>query len=198
MKSATFAIFVAAALLLAGCASAPLNEGVDAQGRAYRGAGNAKLTIYEYSDFECPFCGEAQPTLNDIIHQYSSNVRLEYRYFPLSIHPHSMNASLAAVCADNQGKFWAMYDKLFANQNALEYSDLLNYANQIGLNQTQFTACFASDSAAQAVQKDIQNATALGVQATPTFIIGESTVRGAQSADVFRSAIDNELAKIPS
>ena len=196
MKSAILAVVIAAAVFFAGCASSPLHEGVGADGRAYRGNGNATLTIYEYSDFECPYCGEVQPTLDGVMHQYADRVKLEYRYYPLPIHPDAMNASLAGVCADRQGKFWEMYDKMFSNQGALAASDLSNYANQIGLNASQFQSCFASQGANASVQQDINEGNSIGVQATPTFVIGETTIKGAQSSDVFKSAIDNELAKL--
>ncbi|MFA6489755.1 MAG: thioredoxin domain-containing protein [Candidatus Micrarchaeia archaeon] len=196
MKNALFAILIAAALLLSGCASKPLNEGADSNGRAYRGADNAKLTIYEYSDFECPYCGKVQPALDEVMRQYSDRVRLEFRHYPLPIHPRAEPSAIAAVCAERQGKFWAMYDKLFSNQQALEDADLQKYAKEIGLDEANFSSCVASGSAKAAVQADMQEAASIGVQATPTFIIGETIVKGAQSADKFRSAIDNELAKL--
>lgn len=196
MKNAILAILIASALFLSGCASKPITEGVDADGRSYRGADNAKLTIYEYSDFECPYCGKVQPALDEVMNQYADRVKLEYRNYPLPIHPHAMNAAIAGVCAEKQGKFWAMYDRMFSNQEALEDADLQKYAAESGLDMPQFSACFSSDSAKIAVQKDMQAATAAGIQVTPTFVIGETKVKGAQSADTFRRAIENELAKI--
>lgn len=195
-KYPAFAAILAAVLLLSGCASTPLHEGVDANGRPYRGADGAKLTIYEYSDFECPYCGKVQPTLDEVMRQYADRVRLEYRYYPLPIHPRAKPSAMAAICAEEQGKFWQMYDKLFSNQNALEDADLAKYANEIGLNESLFSACLSANSTAQKLQADIEEANYVGVAATPTFKVGDTLVTGAQSADTFRKAIDMELAKL--
>ncbi len=196
MKNALIPLIIIATLAFAGCASAPLHEGVDAQGRPYRGAQNAKLTIYEYSDFECPYCGRVQPALDEVMRQYSDRVRLEYRHYPLPMHPRAAPAAIAAVCAEEQGKFWQMYDKLFANQQALEDADLLRYAGDIGLDGKAFSACIASGEASAKVQADIAEGNRVGVKATPTFRIGETAVTGSQPVDTFRSAIELELAKL--
>lgn len=197
MKNTLLSLALVAALLLPGCiAPPPLHEGVDAQGRAYRGAENAKLTIYEYSDFECPYCGKVQMALDEAMRQYSDRVRLEYRHYPLPAHPRAMPSAIAAVCAEKQGKFWQMYDKLFANQQALEDADLEKYAGEIGMDKAAFASCIVSNEAKLLVQKDMDEAAIAGVQVTPTFKIGETMVKGAQPADKFKSAIELELAKI--
>jgi len=196
MKTIVFAVVVAVALLLAGCAASPINEGVDAQGRAYRGAANAKLTIYEYSDFECPFCGKAQGVVEEVLRAYPAQVRLEFRHYPLGIHPRAYPSALAAVCAEEQGKFWFLHDKMFANQQSLSDADLKKYAAEAGLDAEKFSACIVSDSADKKVQTDMIEAAAAGVQATPSFKIGESMVRGAQPFSKFKQAIDTELSRI--
>lgn len=184
-------------ILLLGCiANEPIPEGIGKDGRPYRGAQEAKLTIYEYSDFECPFCGKVQPTLEAVLRNYKSRVRLEYRHYPLSIHPHARQAAKAAICAEEQGKFWQMHDKLFANQNALEGKDLENYARQIGLDVDAFSACLSSQETEKKLEADIQEALLAGVAATPTFKIGETEIRGAQPEEAFKKAIDIELAKL--
>lgn len=188
-------VLVAALLALFGCASAPINQGVDADGRAYRGAGDAKLTIYEYSDFECPFCGRAQPTVEQVLRAYPKEVRLEFRHYPLDIHPRAMPSALAGVCAEEQGKFWEMHDRMFARQSALSDDDLKRYAGEAGMDVAKFQICVSSDTAAQKVRKDMAEAAGAGVQATPTFKIGETLVRGAQPFDKFKQAIDSELAR---
>jgi len=189
------ACLVAVAFALLGCASAKLDEGMDSNGRAYRGNGGAALTIYEYSDFECPFCGIVQGTLKDVMNNYGQKMKLEYRHYPLPIHPRAMPSAIASVCAEKQGKFWQMYDLLFANQKALQDSDLQKYAKEIGLDEREFSACLSSDEARAIVQKDMALAPSLGVRATPTFIIGETAITGAQPYDTFRQAIEIELAK---
>ena len=193
MAKPFLAIALVAALLLAGCTSAPLNEGRTADGHPYRGADSPKVVIYEYSDFECPYCGAAVPVVDDLMHANAANVQLQYRNFPLtSIHPRAMASAIAGVCADEQGKFWPMYDKMFANQNALEDSDLQKYAQDIGLDIGNFTSCIASSEAAAKVQKDIDAGTALGVQGTPSFEVGSTLVVGT---DKLAQVVAAELAK---
>jgi protein-disulfide isomerase len=195
MRFLLIAAALMAALLLFGCAGQPINEGVDAQGRAYRGAANSKLVIYEYSDFECPFCGRVQPTVEGMLRAYPNDVRLYFRHFPLDAHPRAMPSALAGVCAEEQGKFWPMHDKLFSNQNALSDSDLKKYAADAGLDSAKFGSCLSSQAALERVKSDMAEAAAAGVEATPSFKIGESMVRGAQPFSKFKEVIDSELAR---
>ncbi len=188
-------IAIAVFVLLAGCAGSPIKEGTDAQGRAWRGAESPKLVIYEYSDFECPFCGQAQPTVEQILRAYPDSVRLEFRNNPLDIHPRAMPSAIAGVCAEEQGKFWQMHDRMFANQAALEDSDLQKYAADAGLDMGKFNICIASAEAAAKVRADMAEGAAAGVTATPSFKIGETLVRGAQQFSVFKQVIDSELAR---
>jgi protein-disulfide isomerase len=189
------AIAILAFLVIAGCAASPIHEGVAADGRPYRGSATPKVVIYEYSDFECPYCAQVQPTVDQILRTYP-NVQLQYRYFPLDIHPRGIPSAIAAVCADEQGKFWQMYDVLFPNQDKLEDADLQKYASGMGLNMTKFNQCLSSDEAAQKVRADMAEGATVGVQATPTFKIGDSIVRGAQPFAQFKSVIDSELARV--
>ena len=189
-----FVLAIALALLF-GCASS-LNEGVTPEGRAYRGAENAKLTIYEYSDFQCPFCDRARQNVEEVLRQYPDSVRLEYRYFPLGSHPRGFASALAGACAEEQGKFWKMHDLMFDNQEALEDADLEKYASQSGMDVGAFKKCLVSQQAAKIVSADKAQGESLVVQGTPTFVIGESVVVGAQPVSKFKSAIDAELARI--
>ena len=191
-----FVVFAIALALLYGCTASPLKEGVTPEGRAYRGAELAKLTIYEYSDFQCPFCATARKNVEEVLHAYPDTVRLEYRYYPLASHPRGYASALAGECAEEQGKLWPMHDLMFENQNALEDTDLERYALQSGLNVATFKECVSSQQAAQKVDADKAQGDALGVQGTPTFFIGQSVVVGAQPVSNFRSAIDSELARI--
>lgn len=195
-KLAVLAIALVAMLVFAGCTAEPLKEGVASDGRPYRGAENAKLTIYEYSDFQCPFCDRARQNVEEVLRQYPASVRLEYRYFPLSSHPRGFASALAGACAEEQGKFWAMHDLMFNNQEALEDADLEKYALQAGMNVAGFQKCVSSAAAASKVSADKAHGDSLGVQGTPTFFIGQSVVVGAQPVSKFKSAIDAELARI--
>jgi len=189
---AFLALFLA--ILLFGCAAQPLNEGIGKNGRAYRGADSPRLVIYEYSDFECPFCGKAVPTVEEAVRAYPL-VRVEFRHSPLPMHPNAFGAAVASVCAEEQGKFWKMHDVLFANQDKLSASDLEKYAGEIGMDVPQYKACFASDAAADKVRLDMADAAQAGVDATPYFVIGNTVVKGAQPIEKFKLAIDTELAR---
>lgn len=191
-----FALAIAFALLFSGCALSSLPEGTTKEGRPYRGAEMAKLVIYEYSDFQCPFCDRARQNVEEVLRAYPDSVRLEYRYFPLGSHPRGYASALAGACAEEQGKFWKMHDLMFDNQEALEDADLEKYVQQSGMDVAAFKECVESAAAAQKVSADKAQGDALGVQGTPTFFIGQSVVVGAQPVSKFRSAIDAELARI--
>ena len=189
------AIFLS--LMLFGCASAPINEGMTTDGRAYRGAANPKLIIYEYSDFQCPFCSRAQGTVEEVLRAYPNEVQLQFRHYPLmDVHPQSYGAALAAVCAEEQGKFWQMHDRMFASQEALFDADLKKYASEIGLDGDKFDICLSSAATALKVRGDMDGAASAGVQSTPNFKIGESLVKGAQPFSKFKQVIDSELASL--
>jgi protein-disulfide isomerase len=189
------AALLLSAILLFGCTAAPLPEGVTPDGRPYRGAANPKVVIYEYSDFECPFCAQAVGTVDEVVRSYPDTVQLQYWYFPLETHPRSVPAAIAAECAAQQGKFWQMHDKLFPNQNALEDSDLAKYAQELGLGMEKFAECQKSDAALARVEADRLDGMAKGVQATPTFFIGQSSIRGSQPLSKFKQVVDSELAR---
>jgi len=194
-KLALFAA-LAALMLIFGCAASPLKEGVAADGRPYRGAANAKLTIYEYSDFECPYCQKAVQTVEDALRAYPDTVNLEYRYLPLvAIHPRAYASALAGACAEKQGRFWQMHDLMFANQEKLEDADLEKYAGQAGLDIAAYRQCIASPEAAKVVNDDMAAGEKLGISGTPAFFIGQSSVIGSQPLSKFKEVIDSELAR---
>ncbi len=191
-------IVIVGSLLLSGCPG-KINEGITSEGIAYRGSGSPKLVLYEYSDFECPFCGKAQTTVDEVLRTYPEDVQLQFKHMPLvSIHPRSYDAALAAVCAEKQGKFWEMHDRLYENQRALEVSDLEKYAEEIGLDKQEFDQCFESSAARDRVESDLAEAASKGMGASPTFAVGQSLVIGAQPLSKFRQAIDSELARLSS
>jgi len=180
-------------LALFGCAGSAINEGIAAGGRPYRGAANPKVVIYEYSDFECPYCGRALPTIEEVLRAHPDSVQLQFRNFPLpGLHPRSFASAVAGVCAEEQGKFWAMHDKLFANQRNLEDSDLQKYAEEIGLDLGRFSACFSSSAAKEKVRADMAEGAALGLTGTPSFRIGDTVLLGASK---LKGVVEAELAK---
>ncbi|MEK6914806.1 MAG: DsbA family protein [Nanoarchaeota archaeon] len=163
---------------------------------------NAEISIVEFSDFQCPFCARAN---SDAVAQFKKSdyykngkVNLVYKHFPLnSIHPFAQKAAEAAVCAQDQGKFWEMHDKIFANQNALSVDNLKSYAKSIGLNQAKFDSCLDGGKSENKVSNDIKQSTDAGAQGTPYFVVvnnkdGETkVVSGAQPWVNFEAAINS-------
>ena len=159
-----------------------------------RGNPNAPVTIIEFSDFECPFCKAAQPTLARLLSKYDGKVRLSYRDFPLnSIHPHAQSAAEAARCAGEQKKFWEYHDLIFADPAKLDPAALRGHARTIGLDEKQFDSCLSSGKFQPQIQTDVDAGTASGVNGTPGFFINGILISGAQPAAVFEQLIDSEL-----
>ena len=175
---------------------------------ASHGAADAKLTIVEFSDFECPFCGRySRETYAQIQREYvdTGKVRYVFRNLPLeNSHPQAFGAAVAGECARTQGKFWEMHDRMFANQRALTPPLLTKTAESLGLNLAAFQACVAGEAATKKVRQDMADAAVLGANATPMFYIGVvekdgrlraiRRVQGAKVFQVFKSVIDPILA----
>ncbi|OGY45147.1 MAG: hypothetical protein A2744_00670 [Candidatus Buchananbacteria bacterium RIFCSPHIGHO2_01_FULL_44_11] len=155
---------------------------------------DAKVVIVEFSDFQCPYCGQAFPVVQELIKNYGDQIRFVFRDFPLTdVHPRALPAALAAECAHEQGKFWPMHDKIFANQQNLEEADLKTYAIQVGLNSIQFGDCLQSQRYLGEVQEDLTAGIQAGVVATPTFFINGFKVEGAVPLSAFQQIIVAEL-----
>lgn len=162
------------------------------------GDANAPVTIIEFSDYQCPFCARFwSDTLPQIKKNYidTGKVKLVYRDLPLSFHANAQSAAEAAECADDQGKFWEMHDKLFANYNSLSVSSYKQWASELGLNSAQFDECLDSGKYTSEVQKDLQDGSAAGISGTPSFFINGIKVVGAQPYSVFEQIIEAELNK---
>lgn len=159
-----------------------------------KGPADAKVTIVEFSDFECPFCSRVNPAIAQVMKEYEGKVRVVFRHFPLPMHPNAPKAAEASLCADDQGKFWEMHDALFANQQALSVPDLKDYAKTIGLDQAKFDACLDSGSKAEQVAKDMSEGEAAGVTGTPAFFVNGRMLAGALPFEEFKKVIDAELA----
>jgi len=160
------------------------------------GPKNAKVTLIEVSDFQCPYCERHVPTMEQIMKDYAGKVRRVWINFPLtSIHPYAMKAAEASECAGEQGKFWEMHGKIFANQSAITVDDLKGYASDLGLDTSKFDSCLDDSKYASKIQEQMAAAQAAGVTGTPgTFVNGE-LVKGAYPFDTFKQLIDAELAK---
>jgi protein-disulfide isomerase len=157
----------------------------------------APITIVEFGDFQCPFCGRVEPTLMALLKKYKGKVNLAFRDFPLStIHPYAEEAAEAGRCAEAQGKFWPMHDAMYADQSELTEADLIKTATKLGMNEKSFTACLKSNEYASAIQQDVAAGTRAGVTGTPTFFINGRFLSGAVPEEQFEQIIDSELAAL--
>ena len=163
-------------------------------GRPERGGGaKAPVTIIEFSDYQCPFCGRAESTVDEVMKHYGNKVRLVYRDFPLPMHPQARPASEAASCANAQGKFWEYHATLFANQTALGEDQLKEYAKNVGLDAAKFDQCLKDKPFKAAIDKDVADGEKVGVNGTPAFFINGRMLSGALPFDKFKEVIDEEL-----
>jgi protein-disulfide isomerase len=178
-------------------AAPPQEVNVDTEGRPAIGPEDAEVTIVEFIDYECPFCGEfARDTLPQIEREYGDEVRFVVRNLPLeNIHPDARVAAEAAECAFEQGRFWAYHDVLFENQDALNVPDLKRYAREAGLDAASFDRCLDSADGAAAVQADVSDANEYGITSTPTFFVNGQRLEGALPFSQFRAEIDAALAE---
>jgi protein-disulfide isomerase len=159
-----------------------------------RGPDSARVTLVEFGDFQCPYCGTVEPTVKRVLATYPNDVALVFVNLPLSIHANSMRAALAFLAAARQGKAWEMHDQMLANQQALADADLDRYAQGIGLDLAQFDADRSSAEIADEVAQDKALAFSLGVNTTPAFATDHYWIVGAQPFSAFKDAIDQELA----
>jgi protein-disulfide isomerase len=162
----------------------------------YWGSIDAPITIVEFSDFQCPFCGrfhvETYPRLREI---YGDRIRFVYRDFPiLSLHPNALLSAQAANCANDQGEYWQYHDLLLTNQDQSARPALGAFAEQLGLDMTLFDQCLDSGKYEQEVNADAREGSLYGVTGTPTFFINGRPLVGAQPYEVFASIIEQELA----
>ena len=169
---------------------------VEATGPA-RGPADAKVTIIEFSDYQCPFCRRAEPTLQQVLAQYEGKIRFVFRHFPLDrIHPQARGASEAAACAAEQGKFWEYHAELFTEGAQFDRAGLDALATKTpGLDAAAFKLCVDERKTQALVEADLQAGQAAGVTGTPAFFINGIPLRGALPIDDFKKVIDAELAE---
>jgi protein-disulfide isomerase len=158
-----------------------------------KGPASAPVTVVAFSDFQCPFCSRAVPVVHQLETDYAGKIRIAFKQFPLPFHDKAHLAAEAALAANEQGKFWQMHDKLFANQQALDRASLEKYAQELGLDMTKFKAALDSGKFKAKVDAEDREGAAVGVTGTPTFFINGTRVVGAQPVDAFKAIIDKEL-----
>jgi protein-disulfide isomerase len=169
---------------------------VSVQGAPFKGGDKAPVTIVEFSDFHCPFCKQVVATLAKLESQYGEKIKLVFRDFPIdSLHPGASQAHEAARCAEEQGKFWAYHDKLFASPPKSSPELFKGFAKEVGLEPVAFETCLSSGKHQAAIKKDIDDGQRLGVAGTPAFFINGRLFTGAQPLEAFARVIDDELAR---
>ncbi|RKH41140.1 DsbA family protein [Corallococcus sicarius] len=173
----------------------PAVQKVDVGNAPVRGAAKAPVTIVAWSDFECPFCSRAVPTLEQVEKEYKGKVKIAFKHQPLSFHKNAKPAAMASMAAHEQGKFWEMHDKLFANQRALDRESLDKYAKELKLDMAKFKAAMDSNKFDAHIEADMAAGSAVGANGTPTFFVNGRTLVGAQPFDAFKRVIDEELKK---
>ena len=174
---------------------------INLKGEPARGPSEAKVTIVEYSDFQCPFCSRGYQILEEqVMPEYKDKVKFYFKNLPLkSIHPWAEGAAIAARCAEQQSGegFWSLYHALFKNQREINQDNLKDkvtqFAKDAKLDEAKFTQCFDSKASQADVDKDVEEATAVGANSTPTFFINGRRLEGAQPFENFKAIIDQEL-----
>lgn len=160
-----------------------------------KGNKDAKIVIVEISDFECPFCSRGADIMAEVLKAYPKDVKLVFKNLPLGFHKNAKPAAIAALAAKEQGKFWEMHDLIFKNQRELSEEAFLEFAKTLKLNINKFVKDLNNPKLAKQVDDDAEMASKLGVRGTPGFFVNGNFVSGAQPFEVFKSLIDEELAK---
>jgi predicted DsbA family dithiol-disulfide isomerase len=174
----------------------PLRTEISTAGHPAHGPANAPVTIVEFADFECPFCGGLYPTLKLVERNYADKVRFVYRQFPLTnIHRFAQKAAEASLCAHDQKRFWEFHDSMFSDQSRLDVAALKQRAAALGLNAAAFNTCLDSGSKAEAIRKDTEEARKAGVSSTPTLFINGRLMTGNRSYAEIREVIEDELKR---
>ena len=168
---------------------------VDPERDHIRGPLEAPVTLVEYGDFECPYCGQAEPVVRELLRDFG-DVRYVWRHLPLSdVHPHARLAAEAAEAAADQGAFWEMHDLLLDHQDLLTFGDLVRYAEQLGLDVERFTNQLQDHAGAARVAEDVDSADLSGVSGTPTFFINGRRHYGAYDIDTLTNEVRTARAR---
>jgi protein-disulfide isomerase len=174
---------------------------IDLKDQPAKGPADAKVTIVEYSDFQCPFCSRGYSTIeNEVLKQYGDKVRFYYKSYPLPFHPWAKPGAIAAECAKEQNPeaFWKLYKSFFENQGQMSKDNVkeksTEFLGDTGIDMTKWADCFDNQKSAAAVDAQMQEGSSVGVRGTPGFIINGRLVSGAQPFESFKNIIDDELA----
>lgn len=166
---------------------------LDIKGAPSHGPNDAKITIVEFSDFQCPYCALAAPKAVAVANAYPKDVRVVFKQFPLEIHSKAYLAAEASLAANAQGKFWPFHDKLFANFRQISRENLSKWAGEVGLDVKAFDADLASGKFRGAVDEDTKQGFAAGVMGTPTFFINGKRYNGPFDVQALKPVLEAEL-----
>ena len=159
-----------------------------------RGNPEGEVTLVEYGDFECPYCGQAHPIVTELLQRMGAEIRFVFRHFPLSqMHPHAQLAAEAAEAAAAQGKFWEMHDTLYENQQSLDPQSLVAYAADLDLDVPRFEAELAEHTHQPRVREDFSSGVRSGVNGTPSFFINGRRHDGPWDLESLAAAIEEEM-----
>jgi Na+/H+ antiporter NhaA len=171
-----------------------LVDPVDPERDHLRGPTSAPVTLLEYGDFECPYCGQAEPVVRELLAEFGNELRYVFRHLPLAdVHQHAQLAAEAAEAASAQGRFWEMHDVLFAHQDALDPDDLTRYAADLGLDIERFSWELRTRQHAPRIARDVEGADQSGVAGTPTFFINGRRHPGAYDLGTLAAMVEREL-----
>jgi len=156
---------------------------------------NAKITIVEFSDFQCPYCAKAEQTVQQLLKKYGKDIRLVYKQYPLSFHKEAFKASEASLCANEQSNeyFWALHNEMFNDTRHLKVGELKGKAEKLGMDKKQFSDCLNSEKFASQVNAEIAEGNRFGVNSTPIFFVNGIIVKGAKPFSEFEKIILEEL-----
>jgi Na+/H+ antiporter NhaA len=172
-----------------------LTEDVDPEVDHVRGPLNAPVTLVEYGDFECPYCGRAEPVVRELVQTFGNDLRFVFRHLPLiDVHEHAEIAAEAAEAAAAQGRFWEMHDVMIGEGVSLIYPDLIRYAGDLGLDVDRFAEDLRTRRYAARINRDVQSADASGAVGTPALFVNGRRHEGAHDIDALAAAIERELA----
>ncbi len=162
-------------------------------GSPVKGPQDARITLVEFSDFECPYCSKAVGQIDAVLRAYPRDVKLIYKQFPLSIHPHANLGAEAALAAFAQGKFWPMHDKLFAKFHGITRENVMIWAKEIGLDTGKFAADLDANKYSHAIEKDLADGESAGVNGTPTIFVNGKHYNGSLALEAMKPIIEAEL-----
>jgi protein-disulfide isomerase len=165
-------------------------------GSPVMGPAKARITLLEFSDFQCPYCSKAVAQINATLKAYPNDVRLIFKQYPLDSHPEAAISAAAALAAHQQGKFWPMHNVMFANRPKLSRQSILAWAKEIGLDMKRFTADLDSDAIRKTVLRDHSDGDKAGVEGTPTVFLNGQKYNSDLAPDAIKPVIDGELKRL--